>query len=160
MSARERLARAQEELARALGTGAPVPAGFDAGRVRAAAEALLSKRRRLVQRAWPGLARALGEDFSPRFDTWARDNPLVGVEPLPLADGRRFAESLRASGALPPEGEAEVLGFELRWRLTPEGGLAPYRGPVLRVVRTGPERRWTLLARLPGGRLRWWRLPG
>ncbi|MFP2957219.1 hypothetical protein ACLEPN_05140 [Myxococcus sp. 1LA] len=75
MSARARLAREQKELVRALGVGAPVPAGFDASRVLAAAQSLISKRRRSVERAWPSLAAALGPDFAPCFEQWARATP-------------------------------------------------------------------------------------
>jgi hypothetical protein len=113
MSARERLARAQAELARALGQAGPVPEGFDAERVRAAADALLSKRRRRVQRAWPRLAGALGEDFRARFDAWAREHPLE-AEGSPLADGRRFAGALLATEAFPPEAREELRAFERR----------------------------------------------
>jgi len=126
MSARERLGRAQAELARALGQGAPVPEGFDVERVRAAADSLLSKRRRWVQRAWPRLAEALGEDFRPRFDAWARENPL-GAEGSALADGRRFAEALEASGAFPPQAREELRAFDGRWRFTEEGLLLAWR---------------------------------
>ncbi|WP_375769398.1 hypothetical protein NR798_00530 [Archangium gephyra] len=160
MSARERLAKAQAELARALGMGAPVPAGFDAERVGAAAEALGRKRRRLVQRTWPVLAAALGGGFAGSFDAWARENPLLGVEPNPLADGRRFAGSLRAAGAFPAEAEEEWLAFELRWRLTDEGGVVARRGVVLKLARVGRAGRRVLAARLPGGRILQWRLPG
>lgn len=153
MSARERLAKAQAELARALGMGEPVPAGFDAARVGATAEALGAKRRRLVQRTWPVLAAALGEGFAGRFEAWARENPLLGVEPNPLADGRRFAGSLRAAGTFPAEAEEEWLAFELRWRLTDEGGLTARRGVVLRTARVGRARRKVLAVRLPGGRI-------
>jgi len=157
MSARERLAKAQAELARALGMGEPVPAGFDAERVGAAAEALGMKRRRLVQRTWPMLAVALGEGFAGRFDAWARENPLLGVEPNPLADGRRFAGSLRVAGAFPAEAEEEWLAFELRWRLTDEGGLSARRGLVLKMARVGRTGRRVLAVRLPGGRIIQWR---
>ncbi|WNG53434.1 hypothetical protein F0U59_00530 [Archangium gephyra] len=156
MSARERLAKAQAELARALGMGEPVPEGFDAERVGAAAEALGMKRRRLVQRTWPMLAAALGADFARRFETWARENPLLGVEPNPLADGRRFAGSLRAAGTFPAEAEEEWLQFELRWRLTDEGGLEARRGVVLKTARVGRTGRRMLAVRLPGGRILWW----
>jgi hypothetical protein len=158
--AREKLAREQAALARALGLGEPVPEGFDAERVRASADTLLAKRRRLVQRAWPALAEALGKDFAERFNTWARSHPLLDVEPHPLSDGRRFAEALRARGPLPDAVEAEVFGFELRWRVTPEGALLPRRGLVLKVARLGAARRRVLAIRLPWGRILRWRLPG
>jgi hypothetical protein len=62
-----------------------VPEGFDVERVRAAADALLSKRRRRVQRSWPRLAETLGEDSRVCFDAWARESAL-GAEGSPLAD--------------------------------------------------------------------------
>lgn len=115
MSARERLAQAQRELVRALGVGAPVPSGFDAERVHEAAKALLSKRRRGVERSWPRLAAALGEAFRSRFEAWAQRHPL-GVEASTLADGRRFAQALLDSGAFPDAAREELFGFDLRFR--------------------------------------------
>jgi hypothetical protein len=155
MSARERLARAQEELVRALGTGAAPPAGFDAERLRVAAQALVDKRRRLVERRWPTLASALGADFAPRFEAWAREHPMT-VEPSPLADGRRFAESLRVAGLLPPTLTDLLQDFDLRWRLTDEGEPLSRRGLTLSLARVGPRRRLRLAVRLPGGRLFAW----
>jgi hypothetical protein len=159
VSAREALARAQAELVRALSDGGPVPAGFDPERVRAAAESLLSKRRAQVRRVWPALVAVLGPGFSEVFTAWARDNPWRGLEPHPLVEGRRFAEALRAAGRLPPEAEDELLGFDLRWRLTAEGGVAARRGLSWKVGRVGNPRRWVLAVRLPGGRVRRWWLP-
>ncbi|MFP2933812.1 hypothetical protein ACLESO_53515 [Pyxidicoccus sp. 3LG] len=155
MNARERLARAQEELARALGTGAPVPAGFDAERVRAAGRALMDKRRRLVERAWPSLALALGADFTSRFESWATHHPMT-VEPSPLADGRRFAESLRVAGRLPSSMTAMLQDFDLRWRLTDEGEPLPRRGIAMSLRRVGESRRPRLAVKLFGGRVWLW----
>jgi hypothetical protein len=155
MSARERLARAQAELTQALSAGAPVPTGFDAGRVRAAARALLDKRRGLVAQRWHTLALALGSDFTSRFDSWARAHPMT-VEPNALADGRRFAESLHATGLLPPSLLGTLQDFDLRWRLTDEGAPIPRRGLTLSVARVGSPPRWRLAVRLPGGRLLAW----
>ena len=155
MSARERLARAQEELVRALGTGTPVPAGFDAERVRAAARALMDKRRRLVERTWPALASALGTDFTPAFESWATHHPMT-VEPSPLADGRRFAESLRMEGRLPPAITTMLQDFDLRWRLTEEGEPLPRRGIALSLRRVGESRRPRLAVKLFGGRVWLW----
>jgi hypothetical protein len=156
MSARERLARAQEALVLALGTGAPVPAGFDAARVHASARTLVDKRRRQVERAWPLLASALGPDFRPRFEAWARQHPME-VEPSALADGRRFAASLEAAGALPATLSPLLQDFDMHWRLTEAGELVPRRGLVLSLRRVGASRRWRLALRLPGGRgFAWW----
>ncbi|MBM7112404.1 hypothetical protein [Archangium primigenium] len=159
MSRREELARAQEALVRALGTGGPIPEGFDAARVQAAADALLSKRRRGVRRAWPLVSAAMGEAFTADFNTWARAHPLEGVEPHAGADGCRYARALREGGRLPSgRAEEELMRFELRWCLTPEGGVVARRGWSARLWCVGPARRWVLGLRLPGGRLvRWGR---
>jgi hypothetical protein len=158
--AREELARAQAELMRALELGEPVPAGFDAERVRTTADTLLAKRRRGVRRAWPVLERALGEAFAGEFDAWARAHPPRAFEPHAGLEGYRFALALHEQGRLPREAEAEVLGFGVRWRLTATGGLAPRRGLVFRVLRMGEARRWRWAVRLPGGRVLRGRLPG
>jgi hypothetical protein len=154
-TARERLAEAQAALVRSLAQGAPVPAGFDAERVQETAHTLLAKRRRWVERSWPRLASALGESFRARFEAWARENPME-LETSPLADGRRFADTLLAAGEFPEMAREELLTFELRYRLT-EQGLVPRRGLTLRSTRIGPSR--LLAARLPGGRLLRLRLP-
>ncbi len=81
------------------------------------------------------------------------------MEPNPLADGCRFAEALRASALLPAQAQGELLGFDVRWRLTAEGALLPRRGVVLKVTGPGSRRRMLALRR-PGGRVLRWRLPG
>ncbi len=154
-TARERLAEAQAALVRALAQGAPVPAGFDAERVQETARTLIAKRRRWVERSWPRLAAALGESFRPRFEAWARENPME-LESSSLADGRRFADALLATGGFPDAARQELLTFELRYRLT-EQGLVPRRGLTLKSMRIGPSRTWAV--RLPGGRVLGLRLP-
>ncbi len=155
MSARERLALAQAELVQALGVGAPVPAGFDAARVLAAAQSLIHKRRRGVERAWPLLASALGADFALSFEHWARTHPMA-VEPDALAEGRRFAASLQDEGRLPSEVSGVLLDFDARWRLIPEGERVPRRGVWLVVRRDDTTRRIQVALRLPGGRVWRW----
>nr|BDT35078.1 hypothetical protein MFMH1_47470 [Myxococcus sp. MH1] len=155
MSARERQARAQAELVRALGVGAPVPPGFDEARVLAAAQSLMSKRRRGVERAWPLLASALGPDFSPRFEQWARSNPM-SVEPDSRVEGRRFAQALRDEGRLPGALSRDLLDFDASWRVTASGELVRRWGLVLIARRHDTTRRRQWALRLPGGRvLRW-----
>jgi hypothetical protein len=154
-AARARLAEAQAALTRALAQGTPVPTGFDIERVQEAARTLLSKRRRWLERTWPRLAAALGDTFRARFEAWARDNPMA-LEASPLADGRRFAESLLAEEQFPEAAREELLTFELRYRLTDEG-LVARRGLVLKVARVGTSR--LLAARMPGGRVLRLRLP-
>ncbi|MCP3101677.1 hypothetical protein LZ198_22625 [Myxococcus sp. K15C18031901] len=155
MSARAHLAQAQADLVRALGTGAPVPAGFDPGRVEAAARALLDKRRRLVAKTWPSLVTGLGATFATRFDAWARLHPMT-VEPRPLVDGRAFVESLRAEGPLPPDVARARLAFDIRWRPAQEGEVRARRGPMLLVRREGAARQILVALRLPGGHIRMW----
>ncbi|NTX38916.1 hypothetical protein HUA78_31165 [Myxococcus sp. CA033] len=152
MSARERLAQAQAELVHALGAGAPVPAGFDSARVLAAAQSLLHKRRRGVERAWPPLAAALGADFAVRFEHWARTHPM-SVEPDALAEGRRFAASLQDEGRLPAQVSGVLMDFDARWRLTPAGERVRRRGFWLVVRRDVTTRRFRVALRLPGGRV-------
>lgn len=152
---REQLAEAQAALVRALAQGAPVPAGFDAERLQETARTLIAKRRRWVERSWPRLAAALGESFRPRFEAWARENPME-LESSPLADGRRFADALLAAGGFPDTAREELLAFELRYRLT-EQGLVARRGLTVSAMRAG--RSSILAARLPGGRVLTLRLP-
>jgi hypothetical protein len=154
-TARERLAEAQAALVRALAQGAPVPAGFDAERVQETARTLIAKRRRWVERSWPRLAAALGESFRPRFEAWARENPME-LESSSLADGRRFADALLAAGGFPDAAREELLTFELRYRLTGQG-LVARRGLTLRSMPVGSSR--LLAVRLPGGRVLGLRLP-
>jgi hypothetical protein len=153
--ARARLAESQAALARALAQGEAVPAGFDVERVHETARALVSKRRRWVERSWPRLAEALGDSFRARFETWARVHPME-LEASPLADGRRFAGSLLSTGEFPDEAHDELLTFEVRYRLT-ERGLVARRGLTVKAHRTGSSR--LLAARLPGGRVLLLRLP-
>jgi hypothetical protein len=154
-TARERLAEAQAALVRALAQGAAVPTGFDAERVQETARTLIAKRRRWVERSWPRLAAALGESFRPRFEAWARENPME-LESSSLADGRRFADALLAAGGFPDAARGELLTFELRYRLTGQG-LVARRGLTLRSMPVGSSR--LLAVRLPGGRVLGLRLP-
>jgi len=151
VSARERLAQAQRELVRALGVGGPVPEGFDAERVHEAARSLMNKRRRGVERSWPRLAAALGEDFRSRFEAWARTHPL-GVEASTLADGRRFAQALLDAGDFPDAAREELFTFDVRFRLG-EDSLLPRSGPGLKAARLGTPSRLVVALRLPGGRV-------
>ncbi|WP_338865985.1 hypothetical protein [Myxococcus stipitatus] len=155
MNARERLAQAQVELVRALGVGAPVPAGFDEARVQAAAQSLIHKRRRAVEHVWPKLVSALGPDFAARFDPWARAHPM-SVEPDPRMEGRRFAETLRTEGHLPASMSGVLLDFDARWRWTSTGEAVKRRGFALILRRDTVTRRWQVALRLPGERVMRW----
>lgn len=112
-TARAELARAQEALVRALvDPAAPVPEGFDAARVRAAAEALGSKRMRAASKAWPRLASALGASFATLFDAWARGTdgpPPDGAH----ADAAAFGRHLAEHGQLPDDVRPDLVALDL-----------------------------------------------
>jgi len=92
--ARARLANLQATLVLNLVEGTEAPAGFDAERVRAAAEALARKRMREAARAWPALVKALGGGlFRQRFTEFAARTPRP-ARGGPLADGHTFAREL------------------------------------------------------------------
>lgn len=145
---RERLGAQQAELVRALMGRAEVPEGFDLGRVGATAEALRAKRARSVVRAWPALARSLGDDFGPSFTAYAARSPLP-LRGGPRADGRGFARALARSGRLTDPGRLEALSVDLRFASRPDG-LVRRRGPALAVTVLSHPGRLTLAARCPG----------
>jgi hypothetical protein len=130
--ARDRLAEAQEAFLRSLLENAEAPPGFDRSDVAAAAEALASKRRQAVARAWPSLVQALGDGFRERFDAFARVTPLPS-RGGPLADGRAFIEALAHEGPLPESVHRQMITVDLRFRrcrdgLVPRSGFSVVRG--------------------------------
>ncbi len=154
---REDLARRQAELVAALVAGRPAPAGFDAGRIRATAAALRSKRGRAIARTWPRLARALGPEWPDVLGRHLRERP--GPPPSGgLGDGRALARTLAAQGRLPWEGRLELLGVELRHRWPADGRRLPRRAAVRLAVRRRPPR-LVLAARLAGLGEWWLRIP-
>lgn len=72
---RERLAEAQAALLRAVLADGPAPPGFDEQHLRAQADALRAKRRRVVAGLQPDLLARLGDRFAPLFDDYAHANP-------------------------------------------------------------------------------------
>jgi hypothetical protein len=116
--ARRRLAARQEALLSALVAGALPPAGVDAERVAAQAEALIAKRRRAVRRAWPELAAALGDGFATAFDEYARATPRRTEPPAGRArsDAVDFALHLSRRGRLPAGLRGALLRARLRGR--------------------------------------------
>ncbi|WP_069161373.1 hypothetical protein [Nocardia altamirensis] len=94
--AAETLAERQAELVRALVSGGPTPSGFDTEAVAAAARALLHKRARDVARRYPQLAHACGDDFTPRFTTWAATVPKTST----ATDATAFADHAGLSTTL------------------------------------------------------------
>lgn len=98
---RDRLAAQQASLLRALLAGAPTPAGFDDDRLRAQADALLSKRRRVSWHLRPDLADELGDRFGPLFAEYALGHPKT-VDVRARQDAERFALWLVEQGHLAP----------------------------------------------------------
>jgi hypothetical protein len=87
------LAEQQAQLVRALVRQGETPPGFDQERLRLAARSLVNKRLREVGRAWPALARCLGDGFMDRFRRFAEVHPPP-AEGGPLVDGWAFARTV------------------------------------------------------------------
>ncbi len=94
-TARERLARRQEELLAALVAGGPVPPGFDPVQVRAQSTGLAAKRRDTTAKVAPDLPRLLGPRYGPLFLDYARTRPQTGGY---RADARSFAAWVLTGG--------------------------------------------------------------
>ena len=127
------LATAQERRLASLFTGAPAPEGFDAERVRTLAESLKNKRSRAAKRAWPALARLLGERFNAEFDRHVAPLPLAR-ERSALTDGLYLAAALEQQ--LDSASAAELAHVRLRFRLTSRGLVRRWFG----VASAGPNR--------------------
>jgi hypothetical protein len=144
---RARLAAEQAALVAALVGGDGAPPGFEAARLRLAAAALARKRARAAARAWPGLARALGERFGGLFAAYAGAAPLPR-EGGPLADGRAFARWLAARDELPEAGRLQALLVDLRYAAGLDG-LVPRRWPSCRIAWLRRSRRLLVAVCLP-----------
>jgi hypothetical protein len=93
--ARSRLAAAQAEVMRALCRGGPVPPDFDARGVAAEGRALARKRRHLVMKWRPALARALGPHLDATFTEYASAHAYRGhIEADAWAFAHWFEERL------------------------------------------------------------------
>jgi len=126
--ARAELAARQAELVAALVADGPLPPGFDAARVDAAATALLRKRAGEVGEAWPLLAAALGPRWKPLFVAWARGRVRAGS----FADGFAFARELREAGTLPAMARDELAEREALWSYDGVSAPVPRRRPTVR----------------------------
>ncbi|WP_021599909.1 hypothetical protein [Actinomadura welshii] len=122
------LAAAQEALVRAMTAGGPMPAGFDAGAVRAAAHGILLKRAGEAARAWPALAGSYGTSWKAVFARWAAERPTRGS----FRDGFDFARSHRDD--LSEDAARELTLAEARWSYD---GASPPRPRRLAVRRVG-----------------------
>jgi hypothetical protein len=155
--ARSLLAARQADLVAALVQRGQSPAGFDAARLEAAAAALLRKRTRGVARAWPGLARSLGDEFSEPFLAYAQECPLPG-DGAPLVDGRFFAKWLTSRRQVPDSGRLEVLAFDLRYAVSKDG-IVCERRLALKWTSLHQQRRLVIACRLPWFGEHWWSMP-
>jgi hypothetical protein len=144
---RQRLAVEQAGLMRALAGQADAPAGFDAARVRVAADSLLSKRMQSVARTWPVLAESLGDRYAEHFRAYGTRHALPS-EGGPLADGYAFARHLQSERLFPGAARGELLTVQLRYRATARG-LVRRRGPVVRLALFRRPFRLILAIRLP-----------
>lgn len=102
------LAQRQEALVRALVAGAATPAGFDGPDLAATAHGLLHKRADEVRRRFPGLAHAVGSDFTARYVDWARTRPKTTT----VDDAVAFAREVGLPDPIPKRG----VRSRLRWR--------------------------------------------
>ena len=154
---RNRLARSQAELVRALVAQGPMPTGFDEGRVRATARSLVNKRRQALARSWPRLVRGLGDAFVERFTAYATAQPLP-MSASTLADGRAFLAWLDRENPLNDEMREQALSFDVRFVATLKG-LRRRRGFVVKMVKLRESGTRVLVVRLPWLGERWWRFP-
>ncbi|GGP90958.1 hypothetical protein BKA00_000611 [Actinomadura coerulea] len=122
-----RLAAAQEALVRAMTAGGPMPEGFDAEAVRAAAHGILLKRAGEVARAWPALAASYGTSWKAVFAAWAAERPTRGS----FRDGWDFARGNR--DRLAGEAARELALAEARWSYDGQAPPRPRRAAARRV---------------------------
>ncbi|NDU77453.1 hypothetical protein GWI34_33265 [Actinomadura sp. DSM 109109] len=121
------LAAAQEALVRAMTAGGPMPPGFDAEAVRAAAHGILLKRAGEVARTWPALAASYGPSWKGVFAEWAARRPTRGS----FRDGWDFARDHRDRLAGDAARELALAG--VRWSYDGQGPPRPRRAAVRRV---------------------------
>ncbi|MGC4955421.1 hypothetical protein ACLQ2P_19560 [Actinomadura citrea] len=124
------LAAAQEALVRAMTAGGPLPEGFDAEAVGAAAHGILLKRAGEVARAWPALAASYGASWKAAFAAWAAERPTRGS----FRDGWDFARGDR--GRLAGDAARELALAEVRWSYDGQDPPRP-RGAAARRVPGG-----------------------
>ncbi|TDC78085.1 hypothetical protein E1285_37905 [Actinomadura sp. 7K507] len=105
----------------------PVPDGFDAGAVRAAARGILLKRAGEVARAWPALAGSYGTSWKAVFAGWAAGRPTRGS----FRDGWDFARAHRHD--LTADAATELALAEVRWAHAGDSPPRPRKAAVRRV---------------------------
>lgn len=114
------LAEQQAEVMAALLRRGPIPPGFDAQRMHAAASVLASKRAKGVARAWPSLEHMLGAEWPMFFQRYGQHvhAPAQGGA---LADGRAFVRWLSGQRALSDDVRLQVLRVDIRYRQSAKG---------------------------------------
>ena len=139
---RAKLAEQQAALVDALAGRSAAPDGFHAQHIATAAASLLAKRRRGVEKTWPGLAASLGERFRSVFADYARHHPIPADGPA--GDGRHFARHLRTLGLLSDAARVQLLLAEMgRWPIA--FARLPARGALAIAFRTFGGTRWFTL---------------
>jgi hypothetical protein len=144
-TSREHLIESQRALVSALTLGKELPFGFDARRVRVAADSLLAKRTRSIARVWPSFKRELGNSFDNEFARFATDTPLPKFGG-PLADGRNFADWLMVQREVSDEIRARMLSIDLRF-FRRGRDLIPRKGPKIAITFLSKPRRLLIAVR-------------
>ena len=109
---RQHLAEQQAALVESLVAGTPPPADFDRAQVTTAADALLRKRTRGIEKAAPWLIALVSERYAPLLDEYLRENPSPPAEGQAV-DVQRFIRFLIHSD-LPCCQRAKLLLHTLR----------------------------------------------
>jgi len=143
-SSRQRLAREQATVVRALHEGKTILPGFDPDQLRVTAEALTAKRLRSITKAWPAFAAAMSPQIAAQFRQYAMTHPPQAAGPD--EDGGHFAVWLSQRHSLPMRVRLE---FE-RWKVSKDG---------LPRVLLGLDGCWLAVIFRWGGDVRAFRLP-
>lgn len=109
---RRQLGAAQAELMSALTKGNAGAASFAQDQLKRAANSLLHKRMRQLERAWPALREWLGGEWEAAFTEYARACQLED-ELNATDDGMRWIARLVATRALPDAVRVELLRAKL-----------------------------------------------
>jgi hypothetical protein len=137
--ARAALAQRQAALVRALARADAVPDQFDPMQIQIASAALTRKRKRGIEKTWPGLSAAIEDHFAD----YAAQTPLNAQGPE--TDGLRFALWLGRHGQLPGAGQMELAahraarGFPLRLVVLPKSRRIVVLYRIRRTVRWWPK---------------------
>lgn len=156
--ARSLLAKAQIALVQALTRQTSAPDDFDVSRLQVAADALIQKRVRHVDRAWPSLRRAFGPRLLDRFAEFAV-TAAIPRRGGPLADGRAFVRYLDGRGELPEAVRMEALAVDLRFAAIHDG-LIPRHLPTVRIGWFSPRVGLVVAVHVPWLGEYWWSTGG